>query len=400
MNRFSRAFVETFRTIVHDRVAMVTLVGAVVLYSFFYPAAYHHQVAMDLPLVVVDQDRSPMSRSLLRKLDAVRAIQLRAVLGSMQEARGVVERGEAEAVLLVPAGFQRDILRGGQGRLALLGNGTLLGRASVAMQGAAQAISAFGQEVAVSQAQFAGVPAGPPLQLIERPLFNTAQGYGSSVVPGVAALIVQQTLLIGVVVVAATRRERYGRLRFSRPGLGGIAAAFALLGMLSLLYYSGFVFWFQDYPRGGNLLGVLLAGALFVASVVGFALFFGSFFRTRERGFQLITVTTLPMYFVSNLSWPVEATPILLVHMARLLPSTPGINAMVKLNQMGARLPEVSAELANLALLVVLYGALAMWRYRPDSADSLSSRDPAIDNAVTPAPPDPELPAIPKHDAK
>lgn len=365
MNRFSRAFVDTFSAIVKDRVAMVTLVGAVVLYSFFYPAAYRHQVALDLPLVVVDQDRSPMSRSLLRKLDAVRSIQVSAVLGSMGQARAVVERGEAEAVLLVPADFQRDILRGGQGRLALFGNGTLLGRASVAMQGAAQAITAFGQEVAVSQAQFAGIPAGPPLQLIERPLFNTAQGYGSSIVPGVAALIVQQTLLIGVVVVAATRRERYGRLRFSRPALGGIATAFALIGMLSLLYYSGFVFWFQDYPRAGNLAGLLLAGALFIASVVGFALFFGSFFRTRERAFQLITVTTLPMFFVSNLSWPVEATPRLLARIAQLVPSTPGINALVKLNQMGARLPEVSAELANLAVLALLYGALAIWRYRP-----------------------------------
>lgn len=141
--------------------------------------------------------------------------------------------------------------------------------------------------------------------------------------------------------------------------------AFAVIGMFSLLYFSGFVFWFQDYPRAGNLTGLLLAGTLFIASVVCFALFFGSFYRTRERAFQLIIVTSLPMYFVSNLSWPVEATPTLLVYMARLLPSTPGINAMVKLNQMGASLPEVSAELVNLALLVLLYGALAMWRYRP-----------------------------------
>ncbi len=41
---------------------------------------------------------------------------------------------------------------------------------------------------------------------------------------------------------------------------------------------------------------------------------------------------------------------------------------MVKLNQMGAQLPEVSAELANLAMLALLYGALAMWRYRPGPA--------------------------------
>ncbi len=383
MNRFARAFGETFRAIFSDRVAILTLVGAVVLYSFFYPAAYRHQVAVQLPLVVVDQDHSPMSRSLLRKLDAVRAVHVTGVVGSMDQARGVVERGDAEAVLLVPADFQRDILRGGQGRLALFGNGTLLGRASVAMQGAALAITAFGQEVAVRQAQFAGVPAAAPLRVIERPLFNTAEGYGSSIVPGVAALIVQQTLLIGVAVMAATRREQHGKLRLSRPGLFGIAAAFALIGMLSLLYFSGFVFWFQDYPRAGNLVGLLLAGALFIAAVVGFALLMGSFFRTRERAFQLVTVTSLPMFFLSNLSWPVEATPRLLVHLAQLLPSSPGINAMVKLNQMGARLPEVSAELVNLGILALLYGALAMWRYRPVPVPSTPSDVPASDNAVT-----------------
>ena len=111
MNRFAHAFGETFRAIIGDRVAMLTLVGAVVLYSFFYPAAYRHQVAVQLPLVVVDQDHSAMSRSLLRKLAAVRAVHVAGVVGSMDHARRAVERGDAEAVLVVPADFQRDILR-------------------------------------------------------------------------------------------------------------------------------------------------------------------------------------------------------------------------------------------------------------------------------------------------
>ncbi|MCX7546236.1 ABC transporter permease [Marinicella gelatinilytica] len=368
MNRFSLSFGETMRAIATDRVAMLSLVGALVLYSFFYPAAYQHQVARDLPLVVVNLDHSSMSRELIRKLDAVQAIHLVGIVESMPAARGVVEAGEAEAVLSIPAGFERDILRGVQGQLALFGNGAVLGRASIAMQGAALAITAFGQEVALQQAQFMGIPASPPLRLIERPLFNTVEGYGSSIVPGVAALIVQQSLLIGVAVMAATRRERYGKLRLSRPGFFGIASAFSMIGMISLLYFSGLIFWFQDYPRAGNLSGLLLAGALFISSVVAFALFCGSFFRTRERAFQLITITSLPLFFLSNLSWPVEATPDILVYAAQLLPSTAGINAVVKLNQMGARLPEVFSELVKLAVLTIFYGSLALWRYRPGPA--------------------------------
>ena len=50
--------------------------------------------------------------------------------------------------------------------------------------------------------------------------------------------------------------------------------------------------------------------------------------------------------------------------LATLLPTTAGINAIVRTQQMGARVPEVGGELLNLLLLALLYGALAAWRLR------------------------------------
>jgi ABC-2 type transport system permease protein len=55
-------------------------------------------------------------------------------------------------------------------------------------------------------------------------------------------------------------------------------------------------------------------------------------------------------------------TPRPLVWLAQLLPTTSGINLMVRLNQMDASLAEVSHELITLAVLLVLYSALALWR--------------------------------------
>lgn len=365
MNRVAAGFTETLRAVFSDRYAVVTLVGAVVLYSFFYPVAYRHQVASQYPVLVVDQDRSPMSRALVRKVGAVRAVRIAGDALSMKEAQRRVARGEAEGILVIEEGLHREILRGGQGRLALFGSGALLGRGAAVLEGLGDAAAAFGRDAAMAQARFAGAPAAPPVQLVTRPLFNIREGYGSAIVPGVAQLIVQQTLLIGMLVVAGTRRERMGRLAFSRPGLLGIAAAFALIGMCSMLYYNGFVMWMQDYPRGGNPLGILLGAGLYIAAVVAFALFIGSFFRTRERPFQLLIVTSLPLFFLSGLSWPAVAMPQPLAWLARLVPSTPGINAMVQLNQMGASVAEASPELCNLVVLALLYGGLAGWRYRP-----------------------------------
>jgi ABC-2 type transport system permease protein len=122
---------------------------------------------------------------------------------------------------------------------------------------------------------------------------------------------------------------------------------------------------------------------LYVAAVVAFALFLGSFFRTRERPFQLITFLSLPMFFLANLSWPAEATPWPLVWLAKLLPTTPGINAVVRLNQMGASVSEVAPQLLNLALLGVLYGVLAVWRFgrQPQGGGAQSAAERAPDRA-------------------
>ena len=65
MSRFGSSLRQTLRAVLTDRYAVVLMIGAVVLYSFFYPAAYRHQVASNLPIVVVDHDHSSTSRELL-----------------------------------------------------------------------------------------------------------------------------------------------------------------------------------------------------------------------------------------------------------------------------------------------------------------------------------------------
>lgn len=364
MKTFAEGFRGALIAIFRDRAAIATLIAAVVLYSFYYPAAYRHQVASRLPTIAVDLDRSPMSRALLRKADAVRAIDLFGMAASVDEASRAVASGDADAILVIDADFQRDILRGGQGRITLLAGGAFLGRSSTVLGGLSEAVAGFSREAVLAQARFEGAPAASPLLLVQRPLFNTREGYASTVVTGVAVLIVQQTLMMGIVLLAGTRRELKGRLRLRPAPLLGALAAFWTLGMLNLLYYAGFVYWFHDFPRGGNLPGLLLCGTVYIAAVVGMAAFVGSFFDVRERAMQVILLTAMPLYFLTGLPWPETSMPAWLAWAGRLLPSTPGINGMVKLNEMGARVSETAPEIANLALLALGYGLLSWWRYR------------------------------------
>jgi ABC-2 type transport system permease protein len=365
MSDFGAAFRETLRRIASDRSASSALIGAVVLYSFFYPAPYSSQLAIRQPVAVVDLDRSPMSRALIRNTLAVQALEVKELGSSFAVARASLERADVQAIMEIQPDFQRDILRGRQGEVALFGNGATLGHSSAALGGLSDALGGFARDAAIVQARIAGPGVAPPLTIVRRPLFNTREGYGSAIVPAVAILIVQQTLLLGIGLVVGTRQARRGPLSLTAPGFLGMSAAFAVFGMINLLYFVGFVFWFHDYPRAGDLLGLGIATILFVSAVVALGLFVASFFHTRERAVQSIILLSLPLYFLSGVSWPVSAFPTGLVWFAKLVPTTAGITAMVKFNQLGARVGEATDQLWNLAVLVLLYGGLAMWRYLP-----------------------------------
>lgn len=366
MSGFLDALKQALRDALADPYAKATMIGAILLYSVFYPAAYRHEVTQDLPVAVVDQDHGSSSRQFIRRLDAVRTVRIAGFEMSVVRARRGLEQGRYEGIVVIPHDFERDIARGAGGHVVVLANGAYLSRGSNVLAAFNDVAGAMAAEAAREGARSGIEREAPPVVLTQRPLFNVREGYGSGVVPGVAEVIVHQTLLIGVGVILGGRRQRNGgrRLTYRFPQWTGMLAGFACIGLPALLYYAGFTFWVQDYPHGGNFLGLAVVAPLYVAAVLTFGLFVGSFFTRREHAFQFIIGVSLVLFFLANLTWPLSSTPPMLAALAKLLPTTPGVNAMVKINQMGASIAETLPQLVNLLALVALYAALTAWRFR------------------------------------
>lgn len=97
-------------------------------------------------------------------------------------------------------------------------------------------------------------------------------------------------------------------------------------------------------------------------------LLLGLWMGNRERALQVLLFTTLPMAFLAGFSWPVETLPLPLQGLRWLLPSTAGVQASLRLNQLGAPLADVLPHLAALLTLFVVATAVLMWngRRQPD----------------------------------
>ena len=98
----------------------------------------------------------------------------------------------------------------------------------------------------------------------------------------------------------------------------------------------------------------------FVLSVSFLAQFISTWFTRRETAVVLFIAVSLPLFFMVGVSWPVEAIPDFIRAASRAFPSTSAIDGLVRINQMGATLHDVSRDWMSLWALTGIYGLLAV----------------------------------------
>jgi ABC-2 type transport system permease protein len=98
----------------------------------------------------------------------------------------------------------------------------------------------------------------------------------------------------------------------------------------------------------------------FILSVSLLGQFVGSWFRRPETAVLLFIAVSLPIFFLVGVAWPLEAIPPILRTASFILPSTFGIDGLVRINQMGATLADVSKDWVRLWILAGAYAILAV----------------------------------------
>jgi ABC-2 type transport system permease protein len=373
------AMAAEFRRILSDRGAFGLIVLAPLIYGALYPQPYLGQVLRDIPIAIVDQDATELSRDLIQTLNADEAVSVAARASTLAEAQAALARREVFAIVGIPEGTERDVLKGDKARLAAYVDSAYFLLYNRLAQGISEAAGAVNAEIAAHGARSNGSLAhaaltdSSPVELVTEPLFNPTGGYASYVVPAAFVLILQQTLFMGCATLGGVAFEEGGRKgRRSRAGAGAIigqALAHLCLATPGLALYIIILPNVYGFSTLGRLVDLFLLAVPFVLSVSFLAQFAGAWFKRRETAVILFVAVSLPLFFLVGVSWPVEAIPSALRSASRAFPSTSAIDGLVRINQMGATLRDVSGDWATLWFLVAIYGVLAV------AASYLSARE-------------------------
>lgn len=398
----NKAFRHALRDIFGDGALIIFMVIVPIVYPIVYALIYNTEAVHEVPVVVVDKAGNATSRDFLNRLDASPDVHIAAHATSLEAAKAAVARREAYGVVYIPEDFAQKLARMEQTRVSVYCDmsGMLYYKAILAS--ATDVSLKMNARIKIQRAgnttDRQDELTAHPLEYEHIALFNPQSGFASFLLPAVLILIIQQTMILGVGMEAGTRRERMEqthrltraerlkqwfhprrtRLRHaSRRALRnllGRAAAFFVIYIPVTAYELGVVPHLFHFPQVGHALDIALFALPFLLACVFFAISISGIPKSRESIILIAVFTSVPMLFLSGVSWPGSAIPWYWKTLANLTPSTFGVNGFVRLNTMGASLADVQTEYFALWIHVVVYGILAWWVTRKNEVRKIQLR--------------------------
>jgi ABC-2 type transport system permease protein len=357
------AFAAEWRRVLSIRGAFILLVLGPVVYGFYYPQPYLNQILRKIPIAVVDNDLSELSRNIVQTLDASGAVNVVARAETLAEARAAVDRGEALAVVGIPPDTERDVLKGNTVHIPVYADATYLFVFRTSASGIGVAINTLSSELAAGGARTDGslvkatLASANPADVLLQPIFNPVGGYASYIVPAAFVLILQQMLLIGSSMLTVIAIAQTGHAFTSVLGRG---VAHLTIYLPALALYFIVLPRFYGFSTLGQPLQLFALASLFVLATSFMGQAAGAWFKHPETPTLIFLGTSLPQLFLAGFSWPREAIPEQVLAASYIFPSDFAIDGMVRIDQLGASLWEVARDWRGLWLLAIVYFVLAV----------------------------------------
>ncbi len=346
-------------------------------YPLLYSWIYNNEVVREVDTAIVDLSHSHTSREFIRNYDASPDAKATYYCNSLDEAKQLVERQAVHGILYFPADFDTRLHRGEQAHVGIYTDMSLMLTYKAIYQTAQAVASHINSGIQVSQG--GGFTdrddeiTTAPLKFDEVPIFNTTGGYGNAILPGVLMLILQQTLLLGIGMAAGTSRElnRNRELIPVSEHYGGIFRIvfgkalcyfmiYAVMGMYLALVVPK-IFSFVSMVSWTTILGFLLP---FILACIFFGLTMSCLVRYRENVMLLVVFTSVPLLFMTGISWPQSNIPSFWQSVAWLFPSTWGVRGFLRISSMGASLADIETEFSALWIQVGVYFFLTCLVFR------------------------------------
>lgn len=368
LSRFIAVLWKEFIQMRRDRVTFGMMIGLpivqLMLFGFAINADPRH-----LPTLVEVNDDGPLTRALLAGMDTSGYFDFIGEVRGPDAGEEALRRGEANFVVVIPADFERDVVRGLRPNLLIAADAS----DPSAVSGAAAAMSgivngAIAQTLTGPLSPAAGAPL--PFEVIVHRQYNPEGKTSTNIVPGLLAIILSMTMVMITAVAIVKERERGTmEMLISTP----VTPLEVMLGKILPYVFVGYVqtavflvaaFAVFQVPFTGTFTAFFFGFNLFVLGNLALGFLISTVAKNQMQAMQLSFFTILPSILLSGFMFPFAGMPGWAQMIGTGVPATHFIRLIRKVMLKGAGTFDVTAELMALGAIVLVITVAAMLRYR------------------------------------
>ena len=321
----------------------------------------------DIPIVIVDADRSTASRELVHRFASSANFKILDILGSTNQIDRYLDSGQAWMALSIPADYGRTVGAAGKTTLQIVADGTDSNSTGVAMGYAQTLIGGYVQDLIAAAAP--GASSGGLVRPAIQVWFNPRLESRDFMIPGIVALLLL-VITTNLSAMAIVREKEIGTLEqlnvtpLARWELiTGKLLPYAFIGIIDVVLVLIVALYWFEVPMRGSLALLFGMCVIYLTCTLGLGLFVSTISQTQQQAMMTtIFFFITPMLYLSGFIFPIENMPAWIQPLTYLIPLRYFLVILRGIFLKGVGLEILWPQAAALLSWGLVVLALATWR--------------------------------------
>lgn len=338
------------------------LISFVILLSIFAEG-----VPRNLPVGIVDLDHTVLSRKVAMWIDATPEAEIAMHFPNQEEAYQQMAEGKLDAVVIIPEGTEKNILKGSSEKISVFINNTNILKGGYLQKGIYKSLATLSGGIKLQFAMKSGLPERQakakvqPVRLQQHILFNPFGNYSYFLLSALLPLmLVIFTLLSNVFAVGTEVREGTGPEWLEHSGgslivgLAGKLMPYTILLMVDAVVMNVVLFIRMGTPLQGSFAFIMLGEIMMIVTYQLLAVLLISVTANLRLGLSLASAYAMMALTFSGLTFPQFAMPAVAKGFSYLFPFTQWVKIFISQAIRGEAVVQALIPMAIFVLFILL----------------------------------------------
>lgn len=355
------------RRLIKDPIYWFTALVLPMVSLLFFVACFWNGVARELPVAVVDEDKTPLSRKLVSMIDATPCVHVAYEPSDMLEARDMIYEGKVYAVVQIVNNFEKNVMGGGQARVVLHNSGANISTNGLISKDVQTATLTMSTGIQLNVLQAKGLTArqafaqAMPVRFDKHILTNPYLSYAYFIAPAfMSMMIFLFTILLSIYTIGSEIKNATCEDWLESAGGSILTAVFGKYTMVILImtiyniinFFLMFIF--MGVPANGNFWYFLLCTIVYLSAYQCIGMFVVTATCNLRLSLSLCGGYSVMAFTFSGLAFPSLAFPDIINVAKYLFPFTYYVQIAIDQTMRGAPIAYSFNMLAGLVVFQLL----------------------------------------------